>query len=111
MKQWSYMAMLAFTLFGSGWLEFYFKLRIFPRIKRAVISILPVSVFFLIWDAYAIRQGHWFFDREQILGIYGPFSIPLEEYLFFIIVPFAALFTLEAVVTVKPHWRKKEFGE
>ena len=57
MKQWSYMAMLAFTLFGSGWLEFYFKLRIFPRIKRAAISILPVSVFFLIWDAYAIKQA------------------------------------------------------
>ncbi len=111
MKQWSYMAMLAFTLFGSGWLEFYFKLRIFPRIKRAAISILPVSVFFLIWDAYAIKQGHWFFDRGQILGIYGPFNIPLEEYLFFIIVPFAAIFTLEAVVTVKPHGRKKEFGE
>jgi lycopene cyclase domain-containing protein len=96
------MAMLAFTLIGSGWLEFYFKLGVFPRIKRAAI---------LIWDAYAIKQGHWFFDREQIVGIFGPFNIPLEEYLFFIVVPFAAIFTLEAVVTVKPHWRKNEFGE
>jgi lycopene cyclase domain-containing protein len=111
MKQWSYMAMLAFTLMGSGWLEFYFKIGVFRRIKRAAISILPISLFFLIWDAYAIERGHWFFDRSQILGIYGPFSIPLEEYLFFIVVPLAAIFTLEAVVTVKPHWRKNEFGE
>lgn len=105
------MAMLAFTLCGSGWLEFYFKLGVFPRIKRAAISILPVSLSFLIWDAYAIKRGHWFFDREQILGVYGPLNIPLEEYLFFIVVPLAAIFTLEAVVTVKPHWRKNEFGE
>ena len=105
------MAMLTFTLIGSGWLEFYFKIGVFRRIKRAVISILPISLFFLIWDAYAIKRGHWFFDRKQILGIYGPFNIPLEEYLFFIVVPLAAIFTLEAVVTVKPHWRKKEFGE
>jgi lycopene cyclase domain-containing protein len=111
MKQWSYMAMLAFTLIGSGWLEFYFKIGVFRRIKRAAISILPISVFFLIWDAYAIKRGHWFFARDQILGIYGPLNIPLEEYLFFIVVPLAAIFTLEAVVTVKPHWRKNEFGE
>ena len=105
------MAMLAFTLIGSGWLEFYFKIGVFRRIKRAAISILPISIFFLIWDAYAIKRGHWFFDRDQILGIYGPLNIPLEEYLFFIVVPLAAIFTLEAVVTVKPHWRKNEFGE
>ena len=105
------MAMLAFTLIGSGWLEFYFKIGVFRRIKRAAISILPISLFFLIWDAYAIKRGHWFFDRDQILGIYGPLNIPLEEYLFFIVVPLAAIFTLEAVVTVKPHWRKNEFGE
>ena len=111
MKQWSYMAMLAFTLIGSGWLEFYYKIGVFRRIKRAAISILPISLFFLIWDSYAIKRGHWFFDRDQILGIFGPFNIPLEEYLFFIVVPLAAIFTLEAVVTVKPHWRKNEFGE
>ena len=103
--------MLIFTLCGSGWLEVVLKTGVLRRLKRAALSIFPISTFFLIWDGYAIAQGHWFFDREQILGIYGPFSIPLEEYLFFIIVPMAAIFTLEAVVTVKPHWRTKEFGE
>jgi hypothetical protein len=32
-----------------------------------------------------------------MLGIYGPFNIPLEEYLFFFIIPLAALLTLEGV--------------
>lgn len=99
--------MIAFTVIGSFWLEIIFKVGVIRRWKRAFSSILPVSALFIIWDAYAIEQGHWFFDREQILGIFGPFGIPLEEYLFFIVVPMAALLTIEAVTTVKPHWKKK----
>ena len=99
--------MIAFTVIGSFWLEIIFKVGVLRRWKRAFSSILPVSALFIIWDAYAINQGHWFFDRDQILGIFGPFGIPLEEYLFFIVVPMAALLTIEAVTTVKPHWKKK----
>jgi lycopene cyclase domain-containing protein len=111
MKHWSYMGMLIFSFCGSAWLEIFLKTGVLRRFKRVVISVLPISTLFLIWDAYAIAQGHWFFDRTQILGIYGPFNIPLEEYLFFIVIPIAALFTIEGVTTVKPHWRKDEFGE
>ena len=103
--------MLAFTVVGSFWLEVILKVGVLRRIKRAAISIIPVALMFLIWDAYAIKQGHWFFDREQTLGVYGPFNIPLEEYLFFMIIPMAAIFTIEGVTKVKPHWRKDEFGE
>ena len=111
MKHWSYMGMLIFTLIGSGWLEIVLKTGVLRRIKRAALSILPISILFLIWDAYAIARGHWFFDRSQMLGIVGPFHIPLEDYLFFIVVPLAAILTIEGVTTVKPHWRKGEFGE
>jgi lycopene cyclase domain-containing protein len=105
------MAMLIFTVFGSFWLEIALKVGVLRRIKRAMMAIVPVALCFLLWDGYAIARGHWFFDRNQILGIYGPFGIPLEEYLFFIIVPLAAILTLEGITTVKPHWRKGEFGE
>jgi len=109
-QKFGYMAMLAFTVFGSFWLEIFLKTSVLKRWKRALISILPISFFFLVWDAYAIAQGHWFFNRDRMLGIYGPFDIPLEEFLFFIIVPIAAILTIEGVTTVKPHLREKEFG-
>ena len=99
--------MIAFTVVGSFWLEIIFKVGVLRRWKRALKSILPVSALFIAWDAYAIAQGHWFFDRDQTLGIFGPFGIPLEEYLFFVVVPLAALLTIEAVTTVKPHWKKR----
>jgi lycopene cyclase domain-containing protein len=110
-QKFGYLAMLAFTVFGSFWLEIFLKTSVLKRWKRALISILPISFFFLVWDAYAIAQGHWFFNRDRMLGIYGPFDIPLEEFLFFIVVPMAAILTIEGVTTVKPHLREKEFGK
>ena len=103
--------MLIFTVCGSFWLEIAFKVGVLRRIKRVILSVLPISTLFLLWDAYAISKGHWFFDRDQMLGIVGPLNIPLEEYLFFIVIPMAAIMTIEGVTTVKPHWRKDEFGQ
>ena len=99
--------MLAFTVCGSFWLEIILKTSVLRRWKRALLSILPISTLFLIWDAYAIAQGHWFFNRDRMLGIYGPFNIPLEEFLFFLIIPLAALMTIEAVTTVNKHWKQR----
>ena len=97
--------MIAFTVFGSIWLEFVLKVKVLRRYKQAIKAILPISLIFIVWDAYAIASGHWWFDNEQILGIFGPFGIPLEEYLFFTVVPLAAILTIEAVRTVKKHWQ------
>ena len=97
--------MIVFTIFGSFWLELFLRVNVLRRIKRALMAIAPVAYIFIIWDAYAIRSGHWRFDKLQILGLYGPFGIPLEEYLFFIVVPIAAIMTIEAVRTVKKDWQ------
>ena len=98
------MAMLAFTVAGSFWLEIALKVRVLRRIRRAMTAITPVALCFLIWDAYAIANKHWFFDKEQIIGVFGPLNIPVEEYLFFIVIPLAAIMTIEAVRAVKKHW-------
>ncbi len=105
MLKFGYLAMIAFTVFGSIWLEFVLKVKVLRRYKQAIKAILPISLIFIVWDAYAIASGHWWFDKEQILGIFGPFGIPLEEYLFFTVVPLAAILTIEAVRTVKKHWQ------
>jgi len=76
--------------------------------KRALLSIIPTAVVFLIWDYYAVTRGHWWFDKEQVVGIFGPRGIPLEEFLFFLVVPLASLLTIEAVRTQKRYWK---FGD
>ena len=105
MGNFGYLAMIVFTIFGSFWLELFLKVNVLRRIKRALMAIAPVALIFIIWDAYAIRNGHWSFDKSHILGLYGPFCIPIEEYLFFLVVPIAAIMTIEAVRIVKKEWR------
>jgi len=98
--------MLLFVIFGSWWLEFAFKIRVLRRPRLLFMAILPVSIVFLAWDAFAIQQEHWTFDSAQILGIFGPLNIPLEEYFFFIIIPIAAVLTLEGVKVVMKRFSR-----
>ena len=101
MGQFSYVAVLVFVLVGSMWLEFALRTRVFRRPRRLLLTVIPVTLPFLIWDAYAISQGHWWFDTDRILGVYLPGGIPLDELLFFIVIPIASILTLEAVRSVQ----------
>lgn len=107
MPRYGYLAMLLFTALGSWWLEWAFQLRVLRRLAFTLGTILPVAPFFLLWDWFAIHSGHWHFDFQQMLGVIGPFSIPIEEYLFFIIIPLAIILTYEGVTRLKPRWRDR----
>jgi lycopene cyclase domain-containing protein len=106
--EWSYLAMLAFVVVASWWLELAFRLSVLRNPKRLLKTIAIVSPAFVIWDWYAISQGHWFFDQSLMIGIMGPLGIPLEEYLFFIIIPIAAVLTIDGVKFVQ-GWLSKAF--
>jgi lycopene cyclase domain-containing protein len=108
--EWSYLAMLGFVVVASWWLELAFKLRVLRNPVRLIKTVAIVSPAFVIWDWYAISQGHWFFNPDLTLGIIGPLGIPLEEYLFFIIIPIAAVLTIEGVKSVQ-DWFSGKFSK
>ena len=100
----SYVAILAFVLVGCLWLEVALRTRVFRRWLRLLLSVAPVAVVFMLWDAYAVASGHWHFDQTRILGVLLPGSVPLDELLFFLVIPIASILTLEAVRSVHPEW-------
>jgi lycopene cyclase domain-containing protein len=63
---------------------------------RLVCAIGFPFVLFIFWDVFAVLRGHWSFNENFITGI-KIFGLPAEEILFFIIIPFCALFTWEVV--------------
>ena len=65
------------------------------RWRNAFISIIVVGTPFIIWDSL-VTGTHWMFNQAYILGIYF-FNLPLEEWLFFLTVPFACLYTWEMI--------------
>lgn len=101
MERFAYVGVLFFIVLGSGWLEVVVRTRVLRRLRRFLLSVVPVLVLFLLWDAYAISVGHWTFDPNGTTGATVVASIPLEEVAFFLVVPFAAVLTLEAVRSVR----------
>lgn len=103
MERFAYVGVLAFVVVGSGWLEIFLRTNVLRRARRLVLAMIPGVVLFMIWDMYAVSQGHWYFNADRIMGILLPAGVPLEELLFFIVIPFASVLTLEAVRSVK-NW-------
>ncbi|WP_426560792.1 lycopene cyclase domain-containing protein [Angustibacter sp. McL0619] len=101
MRQLSYLGMLLFCLLGTLPLELYLKVGVYRRWRRLGLTLLGVVPLFLVWDLYAVHRGHWTFDPAQVLDVRLPGGLPLEEVAFFVVVPIAAVLTLEAVRQVR----------
>jgi lycopene cyclase domain-containing protein len=96
-----YVGVLAVCLVGTLPLELWLGVAVYRQWRRLVLTLLPVLLVFLGWDVYAIAAGHWHFDSRQTLGVILPGSVPLEELLFFVVVPICSLLALEAVRRVR----------
>lgn len=69
----------------------------FFRQWRAVFpAVLAVGALFIAEDVVATRRGHWAFS-EAFAGEIRPLDLPLGEWLFFIVVPYACLFIYACV--------------
>ncbi len=95
--QLTYLAVLAGCLAGTLPLELFLAARVYARWRRWLLAIAPGFVVFVAWDLYAISRGQWSFDPAQTVGIVLPGGIPLEEVLFFVVIPTCALLAFEAV--------------
>jgi lycopene cyclase domain-containing protein len=100
MRHLAYLFVLAGCLAAAVWLEPILKVNVFRRWRRLVLAVLPVAVVFGAWDVAAIAAGHWHFDRTQITGVLLPGRLPLDEVLFFLVVPVCAILGFEAVRAV-----------
>jgi lycopene cyclase domain-containing protein len=100
----TYLLLLAVCLLATLPLELLLDARVYRRWRRSVLAIAPVALVFIVWDLLAIRARWWTFDRSYVTGIDLPGRLPIEELLFFLVVPVCALLTFEAVRRLRPSW-------
>jgi lycopene cyclase domain-containing protein len=93
----TYLIVLAACLAGALWLEPVRRVGVLRRWRRLLLTLLPVGLVFVAWDVAAIAAGHWFYDPAQLVGITLPGRLPLEELLFFLVIPVCAILAFEAV--------------
>jgi len=104
MEQLTYAAMLVFVLIATLPLEVLLRVGVYARLRRLGLVMLCVGVPFVLWDVAATQAGHWSFDTSRTLGIELVGGLPLEEVLFFVVVPLASIMTLEAVRVTRRSW-------
>lgn len=77
-------------------LSFWPPLKFYRNWRSLILSIVLIVVIFGGWDVFATWRGHWSFNSQGVDGI-RIINLPLEEVLFFIVIPFCCIFTWEAM--------------
>lgn len=81
-------------------LSFWPGLNFYRDLKRLFYTIALIVIIFGLWDVFAVLRGHWSFDPIGVWPL-RIINLPLEEWLFFIIIPFCCIFTWEALKYIK----------
>ncbi|MBN2119517.1 MAG: lycopene cyclase domain-containing protein [Candidatus Omnitrophica bacterium] len=77
-------------------LSFWPDLKFWRNWRALVLSLFLVVVIFGLWDVFATYRGHWHFDKDAVYPL-RLINLPLEEVLFFVVIPFCCIFTWEVI--------------
>jgi lycopene cyclase domain-containing protein len=97
----TYLLVLAACVAGTLPLEIVLRARVYARWRRLLRTLLPVLAVFLTWDALAVHAGHW--SYRHLSGVRVG-NLPVEEILFFVVIPTCSILTFEAVRRLRPGW-------
>ncbi|MBL7859753.1 MAG: lycopene cyclase domain-containing protein [Cyclobacteriaceae bacterium] len=95
-EKYLYLAINFFSILFPFLFSFYPKSNFSKKWRYLWLAILVPGLFFIVWDEWFTRLGVWGFNPQYLTGTYL-FSLPLEEVLFFVCIPYACVFTYEAV--------------
>lgn len=59
--------------------------------KAYFTAIITVGIFFILWDSYFAYQNVWGFNDQYLIG-WRILKLPVEEWLFFLLIPYASVF-------------------
>ncbi|MFC0674383.1 lycopene cyclase domain-containing protein [Brachybacterium hainanense] len=101
-----YLILLAACVAITLPLELVLGARVYRSPRRLLRALAPVVLVFVAWDLLGVHRGHWWYAPGKITGITLPGGLPLEELLFFLVIPVCGLLTLEGVETVLARLRR-----
>lgn len=99
MDRWQYLFVLAACLAITAPLEIL-GAGVYRQAWRTAGAVLPVAAVFVLWDAIAIAAHVWTYNPRYVSGIEVTGVMPIEELLFFVVIPLCGLLTYNAVDTI-----------
>ncbi len=107
---WLYSSLLFFSILVPIALSFDKKLQFYKLWKFLFPSIFAVAFIYIAFDVLFTKLGVWGFNSSYHLNklVLG---LPIEEWLFFMIIPYASIFLHESLVLYFPNFKLKNgFG-
>jgi lycopene cyclase domain-containing protein len=96
-----YLALEILTIFIPLLFSYDRNLKFYPKLKVVGLSLILVGSLYIIGDIWFTKSGFWGFNEKYHSGIMI-FNLPLEECLFFIVIPYASLFLHDTLVYLFP---------
>jgi len=91
-----YFAILGGSLLVPFLLSFDRKVQYYRRWKYLFPAMIPPALLYIAWDMYFTDQKVWDFNPRFITG-YRIGNLPVEEVLFFFVVPYCCMFIYECI--------------
>ncbi|HEY9289795.1 MAG TPA: lycopene cyclase domain-containing protein [Microlunatus sp.] len=109
-EQGQYLILMAACVLITLPLEFGFASYVYRSPARLLLTLLPVVMIFSVWDIVGIARGHWYYNPHYVTGITLIGRMPLEELVFFVVVPICGLLTYVSVGRVLTALRSRATG-
>jgi lycopene cyclase domain-containing protein len=107
MSLYGWVILLSFA--GPFLLSFDKKVAFFKEWRFVLLAALTIAVPFLIWDEFFTQWKVWGFNPDYLLKIYLG-HLPLEEVLFFVVIPYNFIFILKVVQAYFPRRNQRRFA-
>ena len=105
----TYFLILAASLAGPLTLSFDKKVAFYKNWKYLFPAMIIPALLYIVWDIYFTSKGVWSFNEDYITGI-KLINLPLEEVLFFFIVPYCCVFIYACVKSYFPNLANKKYA-
>lgn len=91
-----YLFLMLFSISYPLSQSFEHRIRFYTHWGRIFWATIAVCLVFIPWDIWFTKVGVWNFNEKYITG-WKLFGLPVEEWSFFIIVPYCCLFIYEVL--------------
>jgi len=109
-EHFTYFLILGLSLAGPLVLSFDKKVRFYKKWKYLFPAMLMPATFYIVWDFYFTSKGIWSFNKNYVSG-YNIYNLPVEEVLFFFVIPYCCVFIYECIDIYFPALKSKRWGD